>query len=241
LLAQVCVAFDLGTLSNAYDLGGTYNLNALLVSPTRKYVLRVYRPWVTPERLGYIQQTRKTLAQMGLPIPQPLARPTGETMLALEGRLVEVEPFVAHDHTADSWNRYAKAFALLGSLHDALAATTSAPFIPPRVSNYGTPPQLLRWVANTERMLHEESDVSASTQALATCREARDLLLVMDDLWQRTAPSLLTQPIHGDYGGGNILLGTNREIFCCSQSIVSKALEGYCLCSYESGFSASFC
>src|SRR5262245_18688372 len=118
LLTQVCAIFNLGTFSNAYDLDGCFSLNDCLLSSIGRYVVRVYRPWVTCERLRSIQETKKALARRGLPIPQPIAMHTGETMVALEGRLVEVEPFVTYSHVADSWDQYAKAFALLGSLHD---------------------------------------------------------------------------------------------------------------------------
>ncbi|MBO0796988.1 MAG: hypothetical protein J2P36_39420 [Ktedonobacteraceae bacterium] len=43
--------FRMGTVAEVKDLGGMYNLNLLLATTTGKYVLRVYHPWATQQRL----------------------------------------------------------------------------------------------------------------------------------------------------------------------------------------------
>ena len=203
---QLCAVFNLGVLDHASDLGGTYNLNALLVTSAGRYVGRVYRPWVSAERLKSIQQVRRSLVQQGLPIPQPLATSSGETRATIEGRLIEIEPYVTHDAIADTWERYAKAFTFLGTLHDALAGSVPPQFVPPRVSNYGLPSQLLQGVRHTRDVLEKENALPAVAQALTACQEAQDLLLVIDAWWKQASSSLPVQLLHGDYGGGNILL-----------------------------------
>src|SRR4051812_2270569 len=54
------------------DLGGSSNLNLLLREGNRRWVVRVYRPWVTASRLGAIQQARRQLASGGVPCALPL-------------------------------------------------------------------------------------------------------------------------------------------------------------------------
>src|SRR4051794_4787392 len=66
-----------GEGAKATDLGGSSNLN-LLLSDTdddggqHRYVVRVYRPWVTTARLADMQLVRRRLAAGGVPCAQPV-------------------------------------------------------------------------------------------------------------------------------------------------------------------------
>lgn len=221
-LDVIARSFALGDVAEARDLGGTYNLNVLVRASCGIYVVRAYRPWVTPARLDAIQRTRLALAGQGLPVPRPLTNGLGAGMMAINGRLVEVDPFVAHDAVADTWERYAAAFEMLGRLHDALIACVPSPLTPPRVANYGTPAQMLRWMDRTEAALERQVGAERSgeghvgadraEEARATCRAARELLTTIGRRWDRAGPSLPLQPIHGDYGGGNVLLRDGRVV-----------------------------
>lgn len=191
-------AFGLGGVAGARDLGGTYNLNVLLETEHGRYVVRVYRPWVTPTRLLAVQETREYLARCGLPVVRPLRTPDGRRMVWLDGRLVEVEPFVPHDGTADSWERCARAFAALARLHGALRESPY-PRVPPRVSNYALPAQMLAWVEATE------AAVQLSAPATDICRLARHLTQRIAGWWEAVGRNLPRQATHGDFGGGNVL------------------------------------
>src|SRR5690348_6281401 len=91
----------------ATDLGGSSNLNLRLSDGRRRYVVRVYRPWVTAARLADLQRVRRRLACGGVPCAQPLRALDGGSWVVVDGRLVEVEPYVAHDAKMDSWLRLA--------------------------------------------------------------------------------------------------------------------------------------
>lgn len=54
----------LTTASTAFDLPALH-------TSTGPYVMRVYRPWLTPERLKSVQHIRAILFHQSLPIPQP--------------------------------------------------------------------------------------------------------------------------------------------------------------------------
>src|SRR4051795_3212578 len=66
--------YGIGGGEGATDLGGSSNLNLLLTDVTgdrRRYVVRVYRPWVTAARLADMQFVRRRLASGGVPFAQP--------------------------------------------------------------------------------------------------------------------------------------------------------------------------
>jgi homoserine kinase type II len=211
LLDEAAAAFGLGPIQAARDLGGTYNLNLRLYTVGGQFVLRVHRPWVTAERVAVLQAAKHRLAAAGFPVSVPLATTEGEPALRWGNRLVEVEPFVAHDNVADSWDRYPPAFAVLGRLHDGLtAAVDPRTFVPPRVSNYGSPTSLLAWVGQTEARIRANPPGNATGRALQVCATANEVLGKLADWWPRAAPGLPVQPIHGDYGGGNVLFRRGR-------------------------------
>src|SRR5262249_21359783 len=66
LIATVVRAYDLPLAGEGIDLGGSSNLNLLLLGSDRRHVARVYRAWVTPQRLEGIQSVRATLRAAGL-------------------------------------------------------------------------------------------------------------------------------------------------------------------------------
>lgn len=52
---------------NARDIGGSSNLNLLVIDDDNRYVVRVYRPWVSAARLTDIHAVRQVLANGGVP------------------------------------------------------------------------------------------------------------------------------------------------------------------------------
>ena len=59
LMREIAAYFALGNVLTQKDLGGAYNLNLLLHSSTGDYVARIYRPWVNPDRLTFLQALNK--------------------------------------------------------------------------------------------------------------------------------------------------------------------------------------
>jgi len=206
LLDLVMKQFQLGSALPIQDLGGTYNLNLHVRTISGEYVVRVHRPWVTRARLGQLHDVRKTLVSAKLPIPELMVSCTGKTTYCYQDRLVTVERFVVHEATADNWERYEVAFALLGRLHDILVERVDTMnFTPPRISNYGAPEMLLRWLQQTEYVVRQFGVDAKTKQALDVCNEVRQLLVTIRVWWQETGDQLPQQLIHGDYGGENLL------------------------------------
>ncbi len=209
-------AFQIGPVSLSKDLGGAYNLNLLLTTEKGNVVLRVHRPWVTQLRLEQLHEMKSMLARAGFPVPLPLATTNGETTLHYKDRLVELEPFIAHDGEADTWGRNFVAFSLLGKLHNFLAAQPdSVSLIEPVVSNYGTPDMLLTWTRQAAEKVAQSAQSSPSHEtqsALSLYAEAIQLLSSLQARWQAAKAYLPRQLTHGDYGGGNLLFRQERVV-----------------------------
>lgn len=208
--------FPLGQVHVVKDLGGTYNLNLLLSTERGNVVLRVYRSWVTSERLSHIQKVRRALSRAAFPVPLPLLTNTGETILFYNDHLMEIEPFITHDGIADTWEHNVNAFSLLGRLHSFFATElASIVLVNPVVSNYGTPETLLAW---TQQAREEVVQASQNIQgverqrALALYTEAIELLSFLQAWWKKAQAYLPRQLTHGDYGGGNMLFQDDRVI-----------------------------
>lgn len=203
----------MGSLVRSRDIGGTYNLNLWVETTGGAYVVRVHRPWVSPERLASIQGVKRRLRARGFPLPESLTTLLGEGFVHAGDRLVEVERFVPHDGVADSWERYGIGFSVLGRLHDFLHRNvTEEILVPPRVSNYQPPLTLIDWVQRTEAALRQAPPDEQTGRALEICAGTKALLAPIIAWWRQTGSHLPRQPIHGDFGGENLLFSQDRLV-----------------------------
>jgi Ser/Thr protein kinase RdoA (MazF antagonist) len=112
--------WGLSGFAEEVDLGGSSSLNLLVGDADRRYVVRVHRPHVTPERLGAIHQARRVLLAGGVPCAPPVPTRQGQPWVRFETRLVEVEVYVDYDAVMDSWQRLEVGMALLARVHNLL-------------------------------------------------------------------------------------------------------------------------
>ena len=202
LIALARSRWDLGDISAIDDLGGSYNLNLRLVTGRGTVVLRVYRPWVTPERLASVRSVREGLRRHGLPVPPLVPSDSGEPAIALGGRLVEVEPWQPDDGGTDRPARWLAAAGSLGALQTALRAIGSPrAFVPPPVHNAPSPPVFDDWLGRTVAAIAAAPATRESGVALDACRVAGQLGA---QIRQIPRPALPRQLVHGDYGHENV-------------------------------------
>ncbi len=205
LLKAVRDAWGLGTivdLAGLGDVGGTYNLNVRLQTDRGDVVMRVYRPWVGPDRLAAVQALREALWRAGVPVITPLIRPDGSTMLAYGDRLIEVEPWVSSDGGADSWERYLAAAGDLGKLHLALRQVDlPVPFVPAPVSNVLSEEVFDDWLCRTRQSVANAPMSLERFAAQHSCDEAERLRRVIAAI-PGTEPFM--QLTHGDFAHENV-------------------------------------
>ena len=109
---------DCGT--HPVDLGGSSNLNLLVGDRADRFVARVYRPYVTDERLRDTHVVRSVLDAAGVPCGGLVPTLDGQVWVVFDGRLVEVERFVERDAEMDSWERLEIGLPMLGRIHTVL-------------------------------------------------------------------------------------------------------------------------
>ena len=191
------------------DLGGSSNLNLLLADGWRRTVVRVYRPWVTAARLADIQRVRGELARGGVPCPQPIRTLDGEPWIVVEGRLVEVEPYVEHDGGMDSWERIEAGLPLLGRIHSLLRPLeVSEDGRHPPAANHIEP---LDALAGTLRGTRRVRQWDASPDELRLANASEELARLVDRE-ERESEGLPRQLVHGDYWDDNVLFQGGRVV-----------------------------
>jgi Ser/Thr protein kinase RdoA (MazF antagonist) len=84
------VHYRINAANSAVDLGGSSSLNLLVTDEKRRYVVRVYRPYVTEARLESIHHIQHALMDAGIPCSTLVTTQTGQSWIRLADRLVEV-------------------------------------------------------------------------------------------------------------------------------------------------------
>ena len=196
------------------DLGGSSNLNLLLTSTDDRprYVVRVYRPWVTAARLSDMQFVRHQLAQGGVPCAEPILTLNGEPWIVVDGRLVEVELYIEHDAKMDTWERLEAALPLLGRIHTLLRPLNvsedgrnapAANHIDTRDVLTGILPgiaRIRRWGDATQ----VETRLAYEAEQLARSVYHAERLIGVEGLPR--------QLVHGDYWDNNVLFRDGRIV-----------------------------
>ena len=126
LIDTVVRAYELTRNFDPIDLGGSSNLNLLFPRGDLGYVARIYRAWVTQERLEGIQSVRATLRAAGLPFPQTRPAADGRMFIPFADWLVEVEPFVSGQDMR-TWAELLDGMRMLGTIHTVLSGIAASP------------------------------------------------------------------------------------------------------------------
>lgn len=186
------------------DLGGSCNLNVRIADR----VVRVYRPYVTPARLADINAVRAVLREGGVPCVEPIPTRDGRPSASLDGRLVEVEPFVERDAEMDSWERLEIGLPLLGRVHTLLASTTvSHDGATPPFANHVEPQDALDWTDRATQRIRRWDHPTPDELRLADLAE---------ELARELAPAaglpLPRQLVHGDFWDNNVFFREGRLV-----------------------------
>ena len=192
------------------DLGGSSNLNLLVFDGPARYVVRVYRPYVTAGRLAAIHLVRHELDRAGVPCPRLVATREGEPWVSVGGRLVEVELYVDHDAKMDCWGRLQGGLPMLGRIHSLLQPLdVSADGRRPLFANYLEPARARSATAQGKARIRGWRPTPAEERLARLSDELAELVTAAGGGQAETLP---TQLVHGDFWDNNVLFQGGRIV-----------------------------
>jgi Ser/Thr protein kinase RdoA (MazF antagonist) len=164
-------------------------------------VARIYRAWVTQERLEGIQSVRATLRAAGLPFPQTRPAADGRMFIPFADWLVEVEPFVSGQGMR-TWAELLDGMRMLGTIHTVL-------------SGIAAPPGAKRAPAANHINAADASQTTmracAAIRAFAASADEEHIARVSEELVSalvcaedETTGELPRQLVHGDFWDNNV-------------------------------------
>ena len=210
LIANAPKYFSLGTVES-YEVFDSYcNLNVKVNCATGVFLLRMYHQGVTAQRVAFLQQLKKGLAQ-NIHVPEPIAwAPSGD--LGLEGEhILELEHFIAHQPVTYTWQHHKRAFPVLGELHDCLRdLVDEQDYVPTAIENYALPAAMSAWLAKTEEKIKASEHVDVEYAVMLVPR-ARELLARVEHWWQEQGCHLPRQAIHGDFNTGTNVIQDKKQ------------------------------
>jgi homoserine kinase type II len=204
LLEALADNYGVVPVSTARDLGGSSNLNLLVDDGQRRFVLRVYRPWVTAARLGDIQCARRSLASAGFPCLAPIPTRHGAGWSSFGPRLMELETYVETDGRMNTIDRVEAAVRRLGDMHNVLRSLqiSAASDAPPFVNHI--PPG--RVIEGTRRGAHRIRSWKDREDWYVLANAAEDLAQqVMRGYTELDTWTMKRHLVHGDFWDNNVL------------------------------------
>lgn len=171
------------------DLGGSFNLNLQVDG----YVLRLYGPWVSAERVDDLQRVRRTLRSRGVPVPDVRPALDGSLLCPFGDCVLEVEQY-AEGVRMDSWEQLRIGMHTLGRLHNFMADLEVQ--VPPPIANH-LPEELASAATLDATVVIRAWGPTSQEERYAEFAETlAGTLPIMD---------LPCQLVHGDFWDNNVL------------------------------------
>jgi len=210
LLESVSLAYGIDVGDRQIDLGGSSNLN-VRVGEDEYYVVRVYRPHVTTDRLNEIHRVRHHLAAVGVPCDGLLRTRDGRTWIEVDDRLVEVEKYVEHDADMNTWERLATGLRTLSAMHDALAnLEIGEAGRSPRFANYISADNAFEATLRGVRRIRQANPSKTDLQVAANAEQLAHFLSGAERQYNDDLPAGLA---HGDFWDNNVFFRDSELVF----------------------------
>jgi Ser/Thr protein kinase RdoA (MazF antagonist) len=192
------------------DLGGSRNLNLLVRTKEKWYVVRDYRSWVTTQRVVDIQRIRRLLFSRGIPSSVLVPTRAGTFWTIHEGCLLEMEEYVESDASMDSWERLAVGLPLLGRTHSVLKKVkVSRAGKHPPIANHLAPEEVLTWTMRAVSRIEHWEPTAQEARFTSAAQELAHRLHVLE---HELANHLPRQLVHGDFWDNNVLFRNGKIV-----------------------------
>lgn len=192
------------------DLGGSNTLNLLVTDVQSRYVVRVYRPYVTEARLSDIQLARQALNINGIPSSEVILTLNGQQWTKFNDLLVEVEKYVEKDANMNLYDKLMVGLPVLGQIHTILKGIQfSTAGRNPLFANYIEPQKALSLTLQGTKRIRDWKNLNN----LRLVEAAEELAHLVFDGEQKFVPMLPRQVVHGDYWDTNVFFRDGRVVF----------------------------
>jgi Ser/Thr protein kinase RdoA (MazF antagonist) len=203
LLDFVQKAYSIKAIGKPVIFKSSRNLNVLITTDDGRFVLRVYRAWITPERLEAIQTARKALAAHGVPSAKLHATTSGATWTTHGGNLIELETHIENDAHMDTWERLEVGLPILGRVHGTFKKmAVNEAGKQPISANHIAPEAVRHVVEAAARHIEALGVTSASTECISLAKSLAERLQRLETPLSGQLPHQL---VHGDFWDNNVL------------------------------------
>jgi homoserine kinase type II len=229
--------------SAAYtDLGGSSSLNLLVETNQTQYVVRVYRPYITSNRVNDILRIRKALNKNGIPCSETYKNKNGQDWIAWNGRIVEVEHYIETDGIMENMERLKSALTLFGRMTSVLygVENVSADTKHPHFANH----------IHFERITEMTEKGCERILSWNPTEHERDIIYLAKMLTEKVAhagekiyANLPKQLGHGDFWDNNVLFKGNEIVLITDLDFMGerRRIEDIALTMYFTYISEGYC
>jgi homoserine kinase type II len=224
------------------DLGGSSSLNIFAEKNQAQYVVRVYRPYVTSNRLDDIIGVRKKLNENGIPCAAAFQTLTGQNYIEWNGRVVEAEYYVKHDGIMDTPERLKYALPLFGRMTSLLGSIKN-------ISADGKNPHFANHI-HFERIAEMTEKGCSRILAWDPAEHEREIVYMSKALAEKVTRAgekifteLPRQLAHGDFWDNNVLFSGNNIVLITDLDFMGerRRIEDIALTLYFAHISESYC
>jgi len=224
------------------DLEGSSSLNLYVESNQIRYIVRIYRPYVTANRLDDIIRIRKKLNESGVPFSKTYQNIKGQNYTEWNGRLVEVEYFVENDGIMDTLEKLQSALPIFGRMTSVLSGieNISADSKNPLFANH----------IHFERIAEMTEKGCARILAWNPTEHEREIAYMSIMLGEKVMRAgekifagLPRQLAHGDFWDNNVLFNGDRIVLVTDLDFMGerRRIEDIALTLYFIHISQGYC
>lgn len=131
MIGMICKRFAITEeVSEQEKLGGAFNTNIRIAAGRSEYVLRISSAAASEEQLREIYRLQQRLSAQGIPVPLPHLTENGEPYIRMDGKLIQVLPYIAGEPFRGGECQVRSSGAMLRSFHEALTGE-GCPLKPP--------------------------------------------------------------------------------------------------------------
>ena len=216
LVDQITDRHGLVRTSEWSDVGGSWTTNLRLGSLGRgdlglggDLLARVHPSSTTADRVLAEQAVRGVLAAAGLPTVVPITDDHGETVLIVNGSVVEVEPFVTWTERMNTADRLEQGAALLARVHDVLrtAELPAAAYTVEQANHIAAADAVAATSAGAVRLRR-----SGAPELAAFADEIEAHVAAVAAAEAAYAEEQVVQVVHGDFWDNNVLFGPRGDV-----------------------------